>query len=478
MLPLGSRVAFFKASGEGVLDLAMRMEGLFRTLLAALVPWLVVPTFLAGCGGGCDCEQPDVELASLEIVDGSGQTGPVAQSLTKALVVRLLTSSGTPATGQTVSFAVAGGGGSVSADSVAADTNGYARTQWTLGTVAGPQRIELRSVGRDGTPIVWGSMDATATHGPPAVLTVAAGDGQSAEQMQPLANPIGARVTDRYGNPCEGVTVAFAAGSGGSAATSTATSDTEGMAGTQWTLGLPIGQQTLEASIPGLSSVSFAATATRAPSGAPVAISKVAGDQQSMPQHTMIPQELQIRVSDQLGNGVPGVPVVFSGGAGTSYFPAKTIVTDGEGIAKWAGYLHDAGEQMVNATVPGLGNASFKVAVAASGGRFDGVYTLKALCDLWPPVTAATFDHLLIRDNTWSDPNDVGGIFGHPWSGTVQPADGATGFGYAHTRLFPWSFAGVMSFDASGRAVGSGTYHAFPCGSDSNNRGTWSAERQ
>ena len=50
MLPLGSRVAFFKASGEVVLDLAMRMEGLFRTLLAALVPWLVVPSFLAGCG--------------------------------------------------------------------------------------------------------------------------------------------------------------------------------------------------------------------------------------------------------------------------------------------------------------------------------------------------------------------------------------------------------------------------------------------
>ena len=86
-----------------------------------LLAGLFASILLTACGGSCDCEQLNVDLASVEIVDGNAQVGPVGQPLTKALVVRLLTSSGTAATGQTVSFAVVDGGGSVSGDAAAAE---------------------------------------------------------------------------------------------------------------------------------------------------------------------------------------------------------------------------------------------------------------------------------------------------------------------------------------------------------------------
>lgn len=435
--------------------------------LAWLLSLFMLGSLLTACGGGCDCEPDGLDLATVEIVDGNAQTGPVGQPLTKALVVRLLTSSGTPATGQTLSFAVVGGGGSAFARTVAADSAGYARTQWTLGTVAGPQRIELRSVGRDGTPNVWGSMDATATRGPPAMLAVAAGDGQSAEQMQPLANPIGAKVTDRYGNPCEGVTVAFAAGSGGSAATSTATSDTEGMAGTQWTLGLPIGQQTLEASVPGLSSVSFAATATRAPSGPPVAISKVAGDQQIIRQHTQMSLAMNVRVTDRLGNGVDGVPVTFSGyGNGWTAFGGFSGAPES--------YWHVAGEHTVSASVEGIGTVSFNVTVVPWGEPFDGFYLIQFTYYSRTGLSMGSYSsRLLLSNNDWSSSDDGTGS----WNGFVQPADGATTLSYQVKPNWRDELTGVMSLNAYGRAVGSGTFISYDLDVPNGVVGTWSATR-
>ena len=435
--------------------------------LAWLLSLFMLGSLLTACGGGCDCEPDGLDLATVEIVDGNAQTGPVGQPLTKALVVRLLTSSGTPATGQTLSFAVVGGGGSAFARTVAADSAGYARTQWTLGTVAGPQRIELRSVGRDGTPNVWGSMDATATRGPPAMLAVAAGEGQTADQVQPLANPIGAKVTDRYGNPCEGVTVAFAAGSGGSAASSTATSDTEGMAGTQWTLGLPIGQQTLEASVPGLSSVSFAATATRAPSGPPVAISKVAGDQQIIRQHTQMSLAMNVRVTDRLGNGVDGVPVTFSGyGNGWTAFGGFSGAPES--------YWHVAGEHTVSASVEGIGTVSFNVTVVPWGEPFDGFYLIQFTYYSRTGLSMGSYSsRLLLSNNDWSSSDDGTGS----WNGFVQPADGATTLSYQVKPNWRDELTGVMSLNAYGRAVGSGTFISYDLDVPNGVVGTWSATR-
>ncbi len=82
----------------------------------------------------------------------------------------------------------------------------------------------------------------------PSMVSVASGGGQEGLPGQALADPVVVRVDDAGGSPVEGVAVAFAAAEGhGSADPSMATTDSEGLAGTAWTLGPASGVQSLTA---------------------------------------------------------------------------------------------------------------------------------------------------------------------------------------------------------------------------------------
>ena len=82
----------------------------------------------------------------------------------------------------------------------------------------------------------------------PSMVSVASGGGQEGLPGQALADPVVVRVDDAGGSPVEGVAVAFAAAEGhGSADPSMATTDSEGLAGTSWTLGPASGVQSLTA---------------------------------------------------------------------------------------------------------------------------------------------------------------------------------------------------------------------------------------
>ena len=72
----------------------------------------------------------------------------------------------------------------------------------------------------------------------PSMVSVASGGGQEGLPGQALADPVVVRVDDAGGSPVEGVAVAFVAAEGhGSADPSMAKTDSEGLAGTAWTLG-------------------------------------------------------------------------------------------------------------------------------------------------------------------------------------------------------------------------------------------------
>ncbi len=82
----------------------------------------------------------------------------------------------------------------------------------------------------------------------PSMVSVASGGGQEGLPGQALADPVVVRVDDAGGSPVEGVAVAFAAAEGhGSTDPSMATTDSEGLAGTSWTLGPASGVQSLTA---------------------------------------------------------------------------------------------------------------------------------------------------------------------------------------------------------------------------------------
>jgi WD40 repeat protein len=96
-----------------------------------------------------------------------------------------------------------------------------------------------------------------------AALAMAGGNSQSAPAGQPLANPIGVRVTDDNGNPVADVTVDWHANDGGSVSASSTTTNEDGRSTVTWTLGPTAGSQTAVAAVDGLdgSPVQFTATA-------------------------------------------------------------------------------------------------------------------------------------------------------------------------------------------------------------------------
>ncbi len=85
----------------------------------------------------------------------------------------------------------------------------------------------------------------------PAQVLIASGDAQTAAVGAPLPTPLGVMVIDDNGKPVSGVTVAFAA-TAGSLASTTATTDANGMAQDTFTLGSTAGDETVTATAAGV----------------------------------------------------------------------------------------------------------------------------------------------------------------------------------------------------------------------------------
>jgi len=198
---------------------------------------------------------------TIAIAAGDSQStvvGTVLPNQPQALITDAL---GLPVPGAVVVFNVQLGGGSISADTVLTDANGLASVTWTLGTIAGQNLVAADAPGLGTVVFV-----ATGLPDAPAALSVAFGDQQFGAINQPLAFTPGALVTDQFGNPVPGVSVNFAVtGGGGSVLGAPSISDSVGVASPQsWTLGPATGANTLEASVAGLTPITFTATALTA----------------------------------------------------------------------------------------------------------------------------------------------------------------------------------------------------------------------
>ncbi|MDB4889090.1 MAG: hypothetical protein JWL61_945, partial [Gemmatimonadetes bacterium] len=105
--------------------------------------------------------------SAITVVSGGGQTGAAGATLPQPVVVSVTDVFGNPIAGQTVTFAVASGGGSVATPSVVTNALGQASTTWTLGAPAGSQTITASSGAL--TPL---TISATATAAGGTVTTL------------------------------------------------------------------------------------------------------------------------------------------------------------------------------------------------------------------------------------------------------------------------------------------------------------------
>jgi DNA-binding beta-propeller fold protein YncE len=96
----------------------------------------------------------------------------------------------------------------------------------------------------------------------PSTITVVAGNNQTGAPGQALSTPPAVRVVSSEGRPVKDVSVFFEARGGGSVTDAVVRSDANGVAvAGKWVLGPNPGQQTLSATLPGVATLTFFATA-------------------------------------------------------------------------------------------------------------------------------------------------------------------------------------------------------------------------
>lgn len=299
----------------------------------------------------------------LAIYSGDQQTGAVGAPLPQPAVVRLTDLNGQPVPGVPVTFAVTGGGGSVTQTQATSTSAGLAQATWTLGTTAGANALVARY---PNPPAPFAPFPAsvafTATGvvaGPPANLVIFSGNGQTGGTGATLPAPLEVQVVDASGIGVGGVTVDFAAYDGGSAAPNTTTSGFSGKASTSWTLGPGVGSQTLTARASGLPTATFTASAI-----APAALLLRSRDDQQVPVGISI--TFDVLVQDANGAGMPGMPVTYSVVSGAGTFDPVLVRTGSSGEASTNVTLPTtAGTEVYQADVPGLAPVRMTVQVVA-----------------------------------------------------------------------------------------------------------------
>ena len=194
-----------------------------------------------------------------------------------------------------------------------------------------------------------GDGGGTGTNGP-ASITITAGNAQVGAAGQHLTDSLTVVVRDAQGAGLGGVTVTWAAASGGGTVSPTSvTTNTGGFAKTQRTLGAAAGTQTTTATVSGLAPATFNAVAQI--QGAVNIANGIAG---AISDTTLGSSTLTVIVTNQAAAPVQGVTVQWAA-TGGGQVSAPSSVSNGAGEASVTyTYGGTAGAYGATATVTGL----------------------------------------------------------------------------------------------------------------------------
>src|SRR5439155_754603 len=283
----------------------------------------------------------------------TSQTAAAGTAVSSPPSVIVKDANGNPVAGVSVTFSPAAGSGTVTGGSQMTNTSGVATVgSWTLSATAGSNTLTATSGSLSGSPVTF---TATGTAGASATMAKSSGDNLTGQVATRLQTPHVVLVSDANGNPVTGVTVTWAAASGGgSVDPATSTTDADGHAQTFRTLGILIGTQTTTATatIAGKdTTVTFSISATAAGASQ---MSAAGGDGQTGSVGTTLPTPLSVRVADLFGNPVAGVTVTWTPASGSGSVNPTTSTTNTNGIATTTWTLGTrAGTQTTQATAAG-----------------------------------------------------------------------------------------------------------------------------
>ncbi|MBI1966500.1 MAG: Ig-like domain-containing protein, partial [Gemmatimonadetes bacterium] len=294
---------------------------------------------------------------------GDAQTDTAGATLATPYTVLVTDGFGNPKSGITVTWAVTGGGGSITPSS-ATNASGIASATRVLGTTAGTQTATATVSGLTGSPV---SFSSTATTGTAATIALSGGNAQTDTAGATLATPYTVLVADGFGNPKSGITVTWAVTGGGGSITPSSATNASGIASATRVLGTASGTQTATATVTGLSGspVSFTTTAT---TGTAATIALNGGNAQTDTVAATLPVPYTVLVTDGFGNPKSGITVTWGvTGGGGSITPSSA--TNGSGIASATRVLGTlAGTQTATAAVTGLTGSPVSFTATATHG--------------------------------------------------------------------------------------------------------------
>jgi len=239
----------------------------------------------------------------LAVSAGNAQTGTVGAALAQPITAVVTAADGLGVEGITVSFAVATGGGTLSAASAVTDSAGKAAVTWTMGTTAGAQSATATATGLTPASVTF---TATAAPGAAKTLVFTQAPPESVAAGAPFGVTVAAR--DTFGNAATGFTgtVNLVLGANPGAATLSGAGSVAAVAGVATyaavSLDVAASGYTLVASSAGLPSITSAAIGVSA--GAPARLTFATSPSDVVAGAVMAPAVV-VAIRDASGNVVP-----------------------------------------------------------------------------------------------------------------------------------------------------------------------------
>jgi len=183
-----------------------------KIILAGIIPAVALTLILTACGDKGVPPGQDLPYSTLEITAGNNQVSTAGSLLIDSLGVRVMSSVGSPVSGDTVRFTQIShrDGGQLIYEKWVTDAQGYAHTRFRLDTLVGVDTIMASSDAAGDTNAVFFEMTVTPLRGRnlvniwPTIQSI-----PSTIAGEPLAQPVVVEVTDKYGNAAPGERVFF-----------------------------------------------------------------------------------------------------------------------------------------------------------------------------------------------------------------------------------------------------------------------------
>ncbi len=307
--------------------------------------------------------------ATIQLVSGNAQAGAIRTLSDQPLIFEVRGASGAPLSGVPVTFGVESGSATLNPLTATSGADGRASTRATYGSSPGAVRFFATVPG-------GARAQSDATVFTPDFVIVE-GNNQTASAGSRLPIPLAVRVirpaATSSAKSVAGLIVNWTVTSGsGVLSTTSSTTDANGRAQNEFTLGTSVGTNTVTATITDIGSLLFTEISTADINRATIEI--VSGNAQTIATN-MRSQPLVIRVKDANGAALSGVSIDWLGlPAGTVFVTSANTTTGNDGTSSNTAVIGLPGARTVEAKLSNT-TQTVRVAFSINGGvaNLDGL---------------------------------------------------------------------------------------------------------